>query len=57
MSFTQFAPDDSVTSNQEVVTPLWSSGNVTASAFFTSSTQEATTQGDFYLNVYSIKYI
>ena len=52
MSFTQFAPDDSVTSNQEVVTPLWSSGNVTASAFFTSSTQEATTQGDFYLNVY-----
>ena len=53
MSFSQFAPDDSVVSNQQVVTPLWSTGQVSASAFYTSSTQEASTQGDFYLNVYT----
>ena len=53
MSFSQFAPDDSVISNQDVVSPLWSTGLVSASVFYTSSAQEQTTQGDFYLNVYT----
>jgi hypothetical protein len=53
MSFSQFAPDDSVTSNQEVVSTLWSTDDATATAFYTSSTQQASTLGDFYLNVYT----
>lgn len=53
MSYTQFAPDDSVISNQEVVSTLWSNNEATATTFYTSSTQQASTLGDFYLNVYT----
>jgi len=53
MSYTQFAPDDSVVSNQEVVSTLWSTNEATATTFYTSSTQQASTLGDFYLNVYT----
>lgn len=53
MSFSQFALDDSVLSNQEVVTTLWSIGQASASVFYTSSVQEGSSLGDFYLNVYT----
>ena len=53
MSYSQFAPDDSVISNQEVVSTLWSTNDATATAFYTSSTQQASTLGDFYLNIYT----
>jgi len=58
MSFVKFEPDDSVVDNDSITAPLWT-GNVytlNSGSFFSSSVQEATVSGDFYLNVYQLAY-
>lgn len=52
MSFFRLDPEDLVVSADAAVQPLWSSGNVTQSLFYTSSTQAASTQGNYYLSIY-----
>jgi len=51
-TFIAFDPTDFVVSSDAISSTLWSGGNPTLSTFFTSSTQEAGSSGDFYLNVY-----
>ena len=51
-SYVRFTPDDFVVSTDAISSTLWSGGNPTLSTFFTSSTQENGSSGDFYLNVY-----
>jgi len=53
MSFKRLEADDFVISADSISSTLWSTGNPTLSTFFTSSTQEASTSGDYYLNVYN----
>jgi len=53
MSFKQLEADDFVISADSVSSTLWSTGNPTLSTFFTSSVQEASTSGDYYLNIYN----
>jgi hypothetical protein len=52
MAFSPLAPEDFVVSSDAISATLWSNGNPTLTTFFTSSTQEAGSSGDFYLNVY-----
>ena len=52
MSFNRLAPEDFVVSSDSITATLWSGGAVTLTSFYTSSTQEAGSSGDFYLNVY-----
>ena len=53
MSFKRLETDDFVISADSISSTLWSTGNPTLSTFFTSSTQEASTSGDYYLNIYN----
>ena len=52
MSFTAFNPEDSVVSADAVISPMWSSDVTTLTTFFTSSVQESSIPGTFYLDVY-----
>jgi hypothetical protein len=52
MSFTRLDPTDFVVSSDAISATLWSGGNPTLTTFFTSSTQEAGSSGNYYLNVY-----
>lgn len=52
MSFTAFNPEDSVVSADAVISPMWSSDVTTLTALFTSSVQESSIPGTFYLDVY-----
>lgn len=52
MSFSPLAPEDFVVSSDAISATLWSNGSPTLTSFFTSSTQEAGSSGDFYLNIY-----
>jgi len=52
MAFSPLAPEDFIVSSDAISATLWSNGNPTLTTFFTSSTQEAGSSGDFYLNVY-----
>jgi hypothetical protein len=52
MSYFRLDAEDLVVSADAAVQPLWSSGNVTQSVFYTSSTQANSTQGNYYLSVY-----
>ena len=52
MAFSPLAPEDFVVSSDAISATLWSNGSPTLTTFFTSSTQEAGSSGDFYLNVY-----
>lgn len=52
MSYFRLDPEDLVVSADAAVQPLWSSGNATQTTFFTSSTQESSTQGHYYLSIY-----
>lgn len=58
MSFVRFETDDSVVSNEIITAPLWTGGAYTlnSGSFFSSSVQENTVSGDFYLNVYQLAY-
>lgn len=52
MSFKRLEADDFVVSADSISATLFSGGLPTLTTFFTSSTQEAGSSGDFYLNVY-----
>ena len=52
MSFKRLDPEDFILSADSITAPLWSTSNPTLTTFFTSSTQEASTTGDYYLSVY-----
>jgi hypothetical protein len=52
MSFTQFASDDSVISSDATISPMWAGDITTLTTFFTSSIQESSVPGTFYLDVY-----
>jgi hypothetical protein len=53
MSFKRLEADDFVVSADSISSTLWSNGGATLQTFFTSSTQESSTSGDYYLNVYN----
>jgi hypothetical protein len=52
MSFKRISPEDFVVSSDSISATLWSGATPTLNTFFTSSTQEASSGGKFYLNVY-----
>lgn len=52
MSFIRLDSTDFVVSSDAISATLWSGGNPTLTTFFTSSTQEAGSSGNYYLNVY-----
>lgn len=52
MSFKRLDPEDFVVSSDSIVSTAWSTGNPTLTSVFTSSAQENSTSGDFYLEVY-----
>lgn len=52
MSFKRLDPQDFVISADSITSTLWSDDVTTLSTFFTSSTQEAGSSGDYYLAVY-----
>lgn len=52
MAFNRLDPEDFVISSDSITATLWSEGTVTLTKFISSSTQEAGSSGDFYLNVF-----
>ena len=52
MAFNRLDPEDFVISSDSITATLWSEGTVTLTNFNSSSTQEAGSSGDFYLNVF-----
>jgi len=57
MSFIPFGTDDSVVSSEAITAALWSSNVYNlSSSFFTSSTQQTSTSGKSYLNVYNLAF-
>jgi len=52
MAFNRLAPEDFVVSSDSITATLWSAGAVSLTNFYTSSTQEAGSSGNFYLNIY-----
>lgn len=53
MSFKRLEADDFVVSSDAISATAWTTGNPTLSTFFTSSTQENGSSGDYYLNIYN----
>lgn len=54
MSYIPFQEDDSVISSDVITAPLWSSNVYNLTSSFTSSTQQYSTSGKYYLNVYNL---
>jgi len=52
MSFVRLTADDFIVSTDSISATAWTTGNPTLSTFFTSSTQENGSSGDYYLNIY-----
>jgi hypothetical protein len=52
MAFKRFDPEDFVVSSDSITSTLWSTGAPALTTFFTSSTQEAGSSGDYYLSIY-----
>ena len=52
MSFKKFDSEDVIVSADSISSTVWSTDTYNLATFFTSSTQEAATSGDYYLNVY-----
>ena len=52
MSFKRLDPQDFVVSADSITSTLWSGAAPTLTEFFTSSTQEAGSSGDYYLSIY-----
>jgi hypothetical protein len=52
MSFKRFTPSDFLVSADSVTAPCWYNNTYNLTTFFTSSTQEASAQGDYVLAVY-----
>jgi hypothetical protein len=53
MSFKRLDPEDFVVSSDSITSTLWSNGAPTLSTFFTSSVQEASSAGSYYLSIYN----
>jgi uncharacterized protein YfiM (DUF2279 family) len=53
MSFKRFDPEDFVVSSDSITSTLWSTGTPTLTSFFTSSTQVASSAGNYYISVYN----
>ena len=58
MSYQKLDPQDLVISAESVTAAAWSNNTPTLITFFTSSTQVASSTGDWYYNIYKddIKY-
>ena len=52
MSFKQFDNEDIVVSADSISSTVWSTDNYELTTFFTSSTQEASTSGNYFLNIF-----
>ena len=52
MSYKRLDPEDVLISAESVTAPAWSGNTVQLTTFFTSSAQEASSSGDYYLDVY-----
>ena len=52
MSFKRFTPSDFLVSADSVTAPCWYNNTYDLTTFFSSSTQEASSQGDYVLAVY-----
>ena len=52
MSFKRLDSQDFVVSADSITSTLWSDNVPTLESFFTSSTQEAGSSGDYYLSIY-----
>jgi hypothetical protein len=52
MAFKAFQPTDIVVSSDSITATLWSTNTPSLTTFFTSSTQVASTAGDYYYNVF-----
>ena len=52
MSFKRLDPQDFVVSADSITSTLWSDSQPTLTTFYTSSTQEAGSSGDYYLSIY-----
>ena len=53
MAFKRFDPEDFVVSSDSITSTLWSNGTPTLSTFVTTSTQENSSAGTYYLSVYN----
>ena len=53
MSFKRFTPEDFLVSAESVTAPCWTNNTYNLTTFFTSSTQEASLQGDYVLASYN----
>ena len=53
MSFKRFDPEDFVVSSDSITSTLWSNDTTTLTSFFTSSTQVASSAGNYYISVYN----
>jgi hypothetical protein len=53
MSYKRFDPEDFVVSSDSITSTLWSSGAPILTTFFTSSVQEASSAGNYYLSIYN----
>jgi hypothetical protein len=52
MAFKRLDPEDFVVSADSITSPAWTNNVATLSTMFTSSVQEASSNGNYYLNVY-----
>ena len=52
MSFKRLDPQDFVVSADSITSTLWSDSQPTLTTFYTSSTQEAGSSGDYYLSIF-----
>ena len=57
MSFKRLDTEDFILSADSITAALWTTNSPTLTTFFTSSTQEAATSGDYYLSVYQTSSI
>lgn len=54
MAFKRFDPEDFVVSSDSITSTLWSTGNPALTNFYTSSTQQAGSSGNYYLSIYQV---
>ena len=52
-TFKRFAPEDITIDASSITATLWTGNTPTLTTFFTSSTQESNTSGQYYLDVYN----
>jgi len=56
MSFVVFQQDDSVISSEAITAPLWTSNVFNLTSSYTSSVQQVSVSGKYYLNVYNLLF-